>query len=209
MYKRTAFTLAEVLITLGIIGIVAALNLPNLIASYNKHLTITRLKQCYSLYNQAKMMIKPQINKTFIGGNSDEAVEFYKEFYAPYIKTKSITPHDTGVLVGLKNGSGMLLWNRGLYTNPQDFEYVIFCPIYKNCMCRNLSLSIPESTVDGYNTFLLYAANGSMPAYHWTEGTREQLITLCKTIPSYCINLIAYDGWEIKEDYPHLHKFRR
>ena len=34
--KKTAFTLAEVLITLGIIGIVAAMTLPTLIASYNK-----------------------------------------------------------------------------------------------------------------------------------------------------------------------------
>lgn len=36
-----AFTLAEVLITLGIIGIVAALTIPALIGNYQKQVTIT------------------------------------------------------------------------------------------------------------------------------------------------------------------------
>ncbi len=36
--KRTAFTLAEVLITLGIIGIVAALTMPSLIANYKRQI---------------------------------------------------------------------------------------------------------------------------------------------------------------------------
>lgn len=44
-YKnRFGFTLAEVLITLGIIGVVAAMTIPVMISSYNKHITETRLK---------------------------------------------------------------------------------------------------------------------------------------------------------------------
>lgn len=38
MKKKLAFTLAEVLITLGIIGVVAAMTIPNLIASNEKEL---------------------------------------------------------------------------------------------------------------------------------------------------------------------------
>lgn len=34
MYSQRAFTLAEVLITLGIVGVVAALTLPGLISKY-------------------------------------------------------------------------------------------------------------------------------------------------------------------------------
>ena len=34
---KKAFTLAEVLITLGIIGVVAAMTIPNLIANVNAH----------------------------------------------------------------------------------------------------------------------------------------------------------------------------
>lgn len=48
-----AFTLAEVLITLGIIGVVAALTLPSLIQNHKEKVTIVRLKQAYSLFSTA------------------------------------------------------------------------------------------------------------------------------------------------------------
>ena len=51
--KRVAFTLAEVLITLGIIGIIAALTLPSLIVNYQKKQTVQQLKTAYSLLSQA------------------------------------------------------------------------------------------------------------------------------------------------------------
>ena len=51
--KNLAFTLAEVLITLGIIGIVAAMVIPSLINAYQKHVTVTRLKQTYAQITQA------------------------------------------------------------------------------------------------------------------------------------------------------------
>ena len=42
---KLAFTLAEVLITLGIIGIVAAMTIPTLLAKYQEKQTVTKLKQ--------------------------------------------------------------------------------------------------------------------------------------------------------------------
>ena len=44
-----AFTLAEVLITLGIIGVVAAMTMPSLIVNYQKQQTVTRLKKSYNI----------------------------------------------------------------------------------------------------------------------------------------------------------------
>ena len=46
--KFKAFTLAEVLITIGIIGIVAALTLPTLIGNYRKSVVENKLKSTYS-----------------------------------------------------------------------------------------------------------------------------------------------------------------
>lgn len=46
------FTLAEVLITLSIIGVVAALTIPTLINNYQKRQYVTQLKKQYSLANQ-------------------------------------------------------------------------------------------------------------------------------------------------------------
>lgn len=46
--RKTAFTLAEVLITLGIIGVVAAMTLPTLIQQHQKQVYVTQLKKSLS-----------------------------------------------------------------------------------------------------------------------------------------------------------------
>ncbi len=50
---RSAFTLAEVLITIGIIGVVAAMTMPTLMAKYQEKVTVTKLKKVYSILSQA------------------------------------------------------------------------------------------------------------------------------------------------------------
>ena len=50
--RKVAFTLAEVLITLGIIGVVATLTLPSLIQKYQDHVLETRLKKMYTTLSQ-------------------------------------------------------------------------------------------------------------------------------------------------------------
>ena len=51
------FTLAEVLITLGIIGVVAAMTLPTLIQNYQKGVALNRLKQTYSQIQNAVELV--------------------------------------------------------------------------------------------------------------------------------------------------------
>lgn len=53
MSKNKGFTLAEVLITLGIIGIVAAMTIPTLLAKYQEKQTVIKLRQTYSILSQA------------------------------------------------------------------------------------------------------------------------------------------------------------
>ena len=50
--RKGAFTLAEVLITLGIIGVVAALTLPSLIQKYQDQVLENQLKKTYSTLSQ-------------------------------------------------------------------------------------------------------------------------------------------------------------
>ena len=52
-HKRTAFTLAEVLITLGIIGIVACMTLPSIINKYQSKVFETTFKKQYSVLQNA------------------------------------------------------------------------------------------------------------------------------------------------------------
>ena len=53
-----AFTLAEVLITLGIIGVVAALTMPSLIADHREKETVAKLKKVYSTLDNAYMLAR-------------------------------------------------------------------------------------------------------------------------------------------------------
>lgn len=66
--KCTAFTLAEVLITLGIIGIVAAMTLPSLITKYKIHELRTRFQKTNSIVNQA---LKYTLNDLGLSDYSD------------------------------------------------------------------------------------------------------------------------------------------
>ncbi|MDR1168015.1 MAG: type II secretion system GspH family protein [Heliobacteriaceae bacterium] len=51
--KKKGFTLAEVLITLGIIGTVAAMTMPGLVGNYQKKIRVTQLKKAYITWNNA------------------------------------------------------------------------------------------------------------------------------------------------------------
>ena len=98
--KRTAFTLAEVLITLGIIGIVAALTVPNLVQGYRKHVVETRLKEFYTITQQAFKMAEVDngdianwgrygnpgnvyVENDVYNSNSDE---WFDKYISPYLK---------------------------------------------------------------------------------------------------------------------------
>lgn len=57
MKKRNAFTLAEVLITLGIIGVVAAMTIPSLIGHYRARVFESQLKKAYSTLQNLNMQL--------------------------------------------------------------------------------------------------------------------------------------------------------
>lgn len=64
--RQKAFTLAEVLITLGIIGVIAAMTIPTLIQNTQKEQYITSLKKAYAQLNQAMAQV---INDYNCSGN--------------------------------------------------------------------------------------------------------------------------------------------
>ena len=54
---KVAFTLAEVLITLGIIGVVAAMTLPSLIQNYQEKVRVSQLKKAYATISNAYISV--------------------------------------------------------------------------------------------------------------------------------------------------------
>lgn len=59
-----AFTLAEVLVTLGIIGVVAAITMPTLVANNREKQLITALKKNNALIEQSLYMVQSKYGYT-------------------------------------------------------------------------------------------------------------------------------------------------
>ena len=109
MTEKTAFTLAETLITLAIIGIVAAMTLPTLIQKYKEKQTIVRLKQTYSMLEQAYLLavneygppscwgltdidttVDDEGNTSYDTENNDYTRKLLLEIFTKYLKTLRI-----------------------------------------------------------------------------------------------------------------------
>ncbi len=69
--KRCAFTLAEVLITLGIIGIIAAITIPTLVQNYQKTQYVASLKKAYTQMNQVLLQM------AIDNGTPDSIADYY------------------------------------------------------------------------------------------------------------------------------------
>lgn len=74
---KKGFTLAEVLITLGIIGVVAAISIPGLITKYQKLVTVVKLKKVYSQLNQVMRYINEDPGIDVISGSPSVYVGNY------------------------------------------------------------------------------------------------------------------------------------
>ena len=112
MKGMRAFTLAEVLITLGIIGVVAAMTMPVLIQNNINRTVETRLAKFYSVFNQALKMAEVEYGDkegwyqdkngviTDEDGNPIEGssiiLEWYNIYLAKHIKTIKITVDSEG-----------------------------------------------------------------------------------------------------------------
>ena len=82
--KKSAFTLAEVLITLGIIGVVAAMTIPTLMTKYQHKVRETEFKKAYSVLQQALYSIDPDMISAWTSNAGDRDTEFYTELYSKY-----------------------------------------------------------------------------------------------------------------------------
>ena len=114
VFNKKAFTLAEVLITLGIIGVVAAMTLPALIQKQHRKETSVKLKKFYSQMYQAILLAQNQYGEieywSRSGNLKDEDAEnqglknfnetkkYWETYYAPYIKTLKIEPKGAEII---------------------------------------------------------------------------------------------------------------
>ena len=100
--NKKAFTLAEVLVTLGIIGVVAVLTVPNVISSYQKKVYVVQLQKAYNQLQQvfslamaedeveylADTELMQSINGVFIGESLDQSA--FSSKLSEYMKIQKV-----------------------------------------------------------------------------------------------------------------------
>ncbi len=91
--KKAAFTLTEVLITLGIIGVVAALTISNVIQDYQKKQTVVQLRKVYNDINNAVKLSEvdngPMSQWDYVQRTCyvyECIAPFLEKYYLPYFK---------------------------------------------------------------------------------------------------------------------------
>ena len=97
MKRMRAFTLAEVLVTLGIIGVVSAMTVPSLMQNYQRQSYVTQLHKVYNEFSQALLRYqndKNAINLTEAGLNSQAQMNSFMSSYFKVVQTctNSLTP---------------------------------------------------------------------------------------------------------------------
>ena len=207
-----AFTLAEVLITLGIIGVVAAMTMPSLMQNYKRQQATARIKKFVSVINQALISAEndlgPREDWVIEGdasteGNSDYAYNFLNTYIKPYIKSDDIEKRR---LFGMNmatlrfvDGSQMSVKVGACYDifydingekGPNEKGKDIFVFI----LCKNGGCNFNSNQVRG---FYCAPTGQQFP-------THEQLIDNCKdrNRGSYCTILLEQNGYEFPKDYP-------
>ena len=222
--RKIAFTLAEVLITLGIIGVVAALTMPALIQQQHKLVVETRLKKFYSVINQAiTMSERDNGDKLYwTPSDSDDLWNLYLKKYIKYVKEEDYYYGRPRKVVYFADGS------------------VVVVDVYYS---TNADGSVNEKTTGGHFLFFPFAKDfkptlsetefanlyskklfsfgfwpnteGDIWKQHYNKGVEpykvrwdgdaDKLKEKCYdgTELQWCTAVIQYNNWEIPKDYPY------
>ena len=216
---KAAFTLAEVLITMAIIGVVAALTIPNLVQSYKKKVVETRLARFYSMMCQAIQMSEidngPVENWDMgIHGvyNSDEKLyAWFNKYLKNYLKFNKIES-DIQVNVDDKIYHFLLIYladGAVLAFHPNTLYDVSLFIDYKSGKVRKRGINSFLFNIKRPGDSDLYFKGLKFSPYvaGW-DGTKEGLLHTVNGYGcgeysnNYCTKLIQMNGWKIPDDYP-------
>ncbi len=226
-HRRFGFTLAEVLITLGIVGVVAASTLPVLIGNYKKAQTISKLKVAYTLINDAFKLAVVDYgdmkNWDYVENfsDADSRKAFIDKYLIPYVKgaepssesaynavglgypssTSKYFPHQpNGSIVGMSSQNYYpigLLNGIFYYAGPDGYGNLVFHADLNGVNKPNLY---------GYDLFQFILVPDintiKMHTYQYRYIT-DNAYTYCKDSNAFgCGLVIEKNSWDIPNDYP-------
>ena len=106
--KKHAFTLAEILITLGIIGVVAAITMPTLIKNYKAIVLRSQFNKAYTSFAQATQMILTQEfdnnPNLFEETNGSKLLNYYQKHMRKAVKCDKYDICPTNIFPKARNG---------------------------------------------------------------------------------------------------------
>ncbi len=225
--RHKGFTLAEVLITLGIIGIVAAMTLPTIIDKYKKMQTAVAVKKVYTEMIQTIKRAEVdygEFKNWDINSDANTTYEinlaFGNKYLQPYFKN----------LRPIKEGMKNVLWdNNGISTSGANFitnnGTIISISVHSSIIFALIDINgYKKPNKMGNDIFYFNTLTGKfMPSGWKTDLTREEILQgytgenglkfSCKKSKTNndddytdyrhaCTALLMIDGWEIKDDYP-------
>ncbi len=216
-YRKIAFTLAEVLITLGIIGVVVAMTMPTLIQNHKKQVASTRLKKFYATINSAIKAAEVDYGDFQYWTLDNNVQDWNTQYYEKYLKNnlrvlKTKKLNDSKMLLYFPDGSATIM---NLYHGSIEHfgGHFYFCPEAKNCNDVDSSLFgrkqfvfqyFPSSISAEFDTTRGKAVEPySLYMQHNIAYVKNFCYSKNNENAKFCTFLIEMNGWKIPKDYPH------
>ena len=201
---KDGFTLAEVLITLVIVGVIAAMTIPTLMNNTNKQEYVSRLKKSYSTFAQATNRLIAENGSVPGWGltNDDAGREKLYNMYKSYIPVVKECKNETGCFpsVMYKRLNGNNYNNIDTNTNKFSRKFVLNDGTLVTFDDQNFSPDCSAMT-DGARTCIeiFVDINGAKNPNQWGRDLFEFVLTENGLVPTGCssntCNTTTSDGW--------------
>ena len=212
--RKLVFTLAEVLITLGIIGVVAALTLHSLVQNYQKKAVVNKLKKSYTNLQNVLQ------NSIYENGDMstwdfpDDHVEFFSKYIVPYYKNlengkvyyavyNNIDGRSANWAswITLPDGTSVSIGHK-----INNSYYWMFIDVNAKKGPNRLGKDIFMLSLYPKRNKLIFHSQGQtneqLKSDYLSGGYQCQKGTNGQYAGGKCGAKIMQDGWEIKDDYP-------
>lgn len=228
---KKGLSLAEILITVGIIGIVAVITIPTLINEHKKIVTVNKLKKNYTLFAQVVQMSERDNETVENWDYSLSNNEFAEKYFLPYLPNakKSNNKYSIYALGGKQTSLFANILSGGyagayMYSLPDGTlfgtcnAYSEYNPLFLSVIVVDLN-GIKGPNIAGKDVFHFalnrFTKKFEMLGLGQDRNTmlslpeqEEQIWELNCAISNntyagvYCGYVIMLDGWKISPDYP-------
>lgn len=219
--NHNAFTLAEVLIALGIIGIVAVITLPTIVSKYQEQVTVTKVKKIYSILSNAYLLAKSKNGDpsswATTNSNSGNSFSASRDLALPIIQNMKLAKECKSGTGCFPDGNVKLLndsyWSDNINTGTHRYKvmtidgvsvaihsYATSCDSVVDKIqdrCGNIYVNIDgtkaKENVNGKNFFQFFiTSKGIVPI--GSQIDYDEMVSTCKNNGDNCTTWVINKG---------------